>query len=188
MIAPASASDQQWREAWKAQIAALGHLIMPALLRSRTPLKPLVLAPLRLPAPAAPAAPAPKTPIPEPAPRSPETGPMRRLDTEVIPAVKLISVDVQGTNELISAAVQRFYLRHRYLPEVVALNPLRALAIPHPDAFEVGYRIHHQVGGQSVELDLCCTVQVVQSGLVESDEVQVRFPRGWESYRPGGQR
>lgn len=106
------------------------------------------------------ASPSPLTPIPGAVRRLPETEPIRRLDTSVIPRVTLVQQNVQPTREFISDAVRYFYRLYRYLPSAVAVSALRFLG--------VGAQHYFAVNCASCG---CYTIEVVESPQLSSDVV-----------------
>ena len=131
MRVPLQEDGKAWRDRWVADIrqrarwqipAWLKEMRMESLRERRIPDTPTVQT-VQVHQPA----PNPLTPLPLPSPK--ETGPIPIL-TQVIPIVKLLPpIDVRDTRELVSSAVRWFWERHGCLPSVVALNPLRCLAI-----------------------------------------------------------
>ncbi|MGH2482491.1 MAG: hypothetical protein ACRDHW_22830, partial [Ktedonobacteraceae bacterium] len=110
----------------------------------------------------------PVTPIPSPAF---ETGPITLpTDTVIIPMIALLPVlTIRDTRELVSAAVLWFYERHRFLPTVVFLNPLRCLAISSHAFFPIECE---EIGGYTVEIQQaaclgCDVVWLSYEGIVE---------------------
>lgn len=111
---PVSAKDP---EAWKAWIAQRARVEIPALLRklARQRLQPLPPGPTHFP----------------------ETDGMKRLDTAMISAIKLLPVEVRDTHDLISAGVRWFFREYGCLPTSVAVSPMRYLVIAKPDFFAI---------------------------------------------------
>lgn len=139
-----------WREEWKAWIRRMGRERGPALLSGARSREPIPL-PERL-----------RTQQLQPLPRNAETGPITPLrETAIIPATKLFLPQVRETRELVSSAIHWFYQRHGCLPNAVALNPLRCLAISESrDFFSVSC---DDIG--------CYTVEVCQAASLSVDTI-----------------
>lgn len=131
-----SEQDAAWREEWIATIQRRARVEVPALLRSARAqrLQPFTTATETVAAVADPI-----TPIPDGVAHEPETGGIPRLprETAMISAVRLLepAIAVRETSELVSMAVRRFFARHGSLPNTCMLNPLRVLAIEHPEFY-----------------------------------------------------
>lgn len=142
-IAPApSAFDTG---AWKAWIAQRARLEMPALLRSSTQRSQQIATTNTATRPL----------------YQPETGAMRRLDTEMISAIKLLPVDVRDTKELVSEAVCLFYRHYDFLPSRALVNPMRQLGIDNPTFFPL----------EECCADFGCYTISVCSATIESDVI-----------------
>lgn len=129
-VPASSAHDLAWRERWIADIIRRQRAEMPASLWPESTQVEVA---------------EPTTPIPEPpvSQTLPETGAIPSLrETAMIPSIKLLQpiVDVRDTRELISSAVLTFWQKHRCLPSVVGINPIRNLTITDAAFFALDQR------------------------------------------------